>query len=465
MIPVIALVGRPNVGKSTLFNRLTASRDALVADEPGLTRDRKYGQGSRDERKFIVIDTGGLTGERAGVDPLIEKQVAQAIEEADIVWFLVDGKTGPTADDEELAQRLRRQAKNLWLVVNKTESVNKEIAMSEFAALGLSNMIAVSATHGEGVWSGVDALLELFPEDEESSENVQEYSEAIKVAVVGRPNVGKSTLVNRFLGEDRLVTFDMPGTTRDSVFVPFERRGKQFVLIDTAGIRRRARVHETVEKFSVIKALQSIDAANVVIMIIDAVEGVTDQDTHLLGYILEAGRSLIIAINKWDKLDAEIRQKTRDSLDRKLQFVDFAKQTTISALHGSGTGHLLDEAERLYHVARRALSTPMVTQVLQDAVAEHPPPLVRGRRIKLRYAHQGGINPPVIVIHGNQTEALPGHYKRYLMNVFRQAFQFEGTPVRLEFRTGDNPYKGRRNKLTPRQQRRRKRLIKHVRKK
>jgi len=464
MIPVIALVGRPNVGKSTLFNRLTRTRDALVADVPGLTRDRKYGDGKVGDWPFIVIDTGGLSGAAEDLDGLMAQQAWQAIREADLVFFLVDGRTGLTASDEMVAMALRRAGKSVVLVVNKTDGVDADSAMAEFHALGLGDPVPIAAAHGRGIAALMNRAMEMLPPGATSDADGETGSGRIRVAVAGRPNVGKSTLINRMLGEERVLAFDQPGTTRDSIFIPFARDGVEYTLIDTAGVRRRARVHETIEKFSVIKTLQAIDAANVVILVLDAHQGIGDQDASLAGYIADKGRALVVAVNKWDGLQPHQRSDLVAQLERKLPFLDFATTCFISARHGSGVGDLFPEINSAYAAATRELSTPELNAILEQAVEAHQPPLVRGRRIKWRYAHQGGRNPPLIVIHGNQTERLPDSYRRYLVNVFREALQLSGTPVRLEFKTGSNPYQGRRNKLTPRQVKRRTRLVRHVKK-
>ena len=466
MLPVIALIGRPNVGKSTLFNRLTRSRDALVADYPGLTRDRKYGFGKLGPVPYIVIDTGGVAGGEEGIGEAMVDQTIRALQEADIAVIMVDGRSGLTAADEHVAELARRHAKKTWLAVNKSEGLDEAIANSEFHALGLGEPIAVSAAHGDRISAMMDDLLDEFVEEESEDEadEVEDEDRELRIAVVGRPNVGKSTLINRMLGEERLVVFDEPGTTRDSVAVPFERNDRKYVLIDTAGIRRKARVHETIEKFSIVKALQAIEQAEVVISVLDAQEGVTEQDVSLLGLVMERGRALVVVTNKWDGLSADRRKKIRDDLERRLPFLDFAERMTISALHGTAVGDLLPAVERAYKAAMRDMSTAELTNELEAAVMAHAPPLVRGRRIKLRYAHQGGRNPPVIVIHGNQTDSLPEAYRRYLINRFRKAFKLKGTPVRLAFKKGKNPFAGRRNTLTPRQERKRKRLMKRVKK-
>ncbi len=459
MLPVIALVGRPNVGKSTLFNRFTRSRDALVADQPGLTRDRKYGIGRLGDRPYLVVDTGGISGDREGVEALMDRQVRLAIEEADHILYLVDAREGLTGGDERIAAELRRTGKPVTLVVNKSESLDRELAAAEFHALGLGEPVPISAAHGRGVKPLVNQVLDTLPPADESP---LEEEKGVQIAVVGRPNVGKSTLINRLLGEERLVAYDQPGTTRDSVRVPFEHQGCRYTLIDTAGVRRRARVSEAIEKFSVIKALQAMEQANVVLLVLDAREGVTEQDATLAGHVLESGRALVVVVNKWDGLDPDRKARIKSELERRLPFLSFAEVKFISALHGTGVGHLMEAADQAWRAATTDLKTAELTRVLQQAVQEHQPPLVRGRRIKLRYAHQGGRNPPLIVIHGNQTGSVPAVYRRYLVNRFRQAFDLWGTPVRIEFRTGENPYEGRRNKLTPRQQRKRRRLMKHV---
>jgi GTP-binding protein len=460
MLPVIALVGRPNVGKSTLFNYLTKTRDALVADYPGLTRDRQYGRVKRGQRDYFVVDTGGIVETDAGIDEQAMRQVRYALEEADLVLFLVDARDGLNVGDEAIAANLRRIGKPVFLVVNKIDRADMALAAGEFHALGLGDPHAISASHALGIETLLDRMEAKLPVPETTEP--EEESGGIRIAVVGKPNVGKSTLVNRMLGEERVVVFDQPGTTRDSVYIPFERHGKLYTLIDTAGIRRRGRVAETIEKFSVIKALQAIEKAHVAIYLIDAREGVTDQDANLLGMVLEIGRGLIIGLNKWDGLSPDQKDQVRRLIDLKLPFVDFAEKYFISALHGTGVGHLFDAVHSVYAASMQDMSASRLTRLLQDAVTAHQPPLVRGRRIKLKYAHQGGHNPPTIVIHGNQTEEVPGSYKRYLINTFREALNLHGTPIKLEFKSSDNPFKGKRNELTQRQIRKRRRLIKHV---
>lgn len=462
VLPTFALVGRPNVGKSTLFNRLTRSRDALVADFPGLTRDRKYGEASVGDRRFLLIDTGGLTGEEAGVEKEMASQAISAIEEADQILFLVDGRAGLNLGDEQIADLLRRQNKPVHLVVNKIDGVQPEIVEGEFHALGFANLSSISASHGRGVNQLINQLLADLPETPQQDEP---QTRGIRIAVVGRPNVGKSTLVNRMLGEERVVVFDMPGTTRDSIYIDYERHGEHYTLIDTAGVRRRKNVREGVEKFSIVKTLQAISDAQVVILLMDGSEGIVDQDLHLLGHCMQAGRALVVAVNKWDGLDSYARERIKDELDRRLRFIDYADVHFISALHGSGVGKLYDSVHAAWESASGALGTNRLTRILEDAVQEHAPPMVRGRRIKLRYAHAGGRNPPVIVIHGNQTSAVPDHYTRFLEKTYRRALDLKGTPLRIEYRSSENPFAGRKNKLTDRQIRKRKRLKKHLSKK
>jgi len=435
MLPVIALVGRPNVGKSTLFNVLTRSRDALVADYPGLTRDRKYGHGQFNEKSYILIDTGGLSGEAEELDEHMARQTLLAIDEANLVLLMVDGRSGITAADESIARQIRRLGKNIHLVINKTDGIDIQTAQSDFASLGFADSYPIAAAHKKGVTQLVDLLLGDWPEWEE---NLDSKYKGIRVAIVGKPNVGKSTLVNR-----------MPGTTRDSIYIPFEHDGTEYTLIDTAGVRRQKSVKQSVEKFSVIKTLQAVDSSNVTIIMIDAKEGISDQDLHLLGYSIDSGRALIIAINKWDGMDSDKKEEIKEELERRLSFVQFAKIYFISALHGSNVGLLYRAINKAYDSAMKDLSTSELTRVLDNAVQAHQPPTVRGRRIKLRYAHQGGKNPPIVVIHGNQTDLLPKSYIRYLMNHFIEALKLTGTPMRMEFKTSDNPYAKRSNPRNP----------------
>lgn len=461
MKPVIALVGRPNVGKSTLFNQLTKSRDALVADLPGLTRDRKYGDACIDNKSFIVIDTGGIGEGEEGIDAYMAEQSRTAIEEADIVLFLVDGRAGRVAADEQIASEIRTLGKTIHVVVNKVDGIQEDVAKSEFHALGMGELFGIAASHGRGVHQMMNQVLANFPEDEEQ---VEDPEAGIKIAIVGRPNVGKSTLVNRLLGEDRVVVFDMPGTTRDSIYIPYERQGERYTLIDTAGVRRRGRVNETVEKFSVIKTLQAIKDAHVVVLVMDARESIVDQDLNLLGFVLESGRALVIAINKWDGMTDYERQTLRNDMQRRFDFIPYVKIHLISAKFGTAVGDLYPSIKRAYDSAMIRVPTNQLTQLLADAIEQHQPPLVSGRRIKLRYCHMGGQNPPLFVIHGNQTESVPSVYKRYLENTFRKALKLQGTPVQLEFKTSDNPYKDRVNKLTEGQTERRRRFIQAVKK-
>jgi GTP-binding protein len=455
VLPVVALIGRPNVGKSTLFNAMTGTRDALVADLPGLTRDRQYGFARRATVPCIVVDTGGLVENAAQIAELMVQQTERAIEEADRLIVVMDGRAGVTPQDQFVAALARRSGKPLVLAINKTEGFDEDIAVAEFHQLGLGEPQPVSAAHDQGVVELLDtALAGLTPDPADGPENA-----GIKVAVIGRPNVGKSTLINRILGENRMVAFDQPGTTRDAVFVPFERDGEPFTLIDTAGVRRRARIDEAIEKFSVIKALQAIESANVIIMVMDAHENVAEQDASLLGTVIEQGRAMVLAVNKWDNIPMEQRDLIRGQLEQRLHFADFAPLHFISARHGSGVGELWAAVRKVYAAAMRDMATPELTRVLEGAIQSHQPPVVSGRRIKLRYAHQGGKNPPVIVIHGNQTDHVPDAYRRYLVNVYRKAFDLMGTPVRVAFRGDENPFAGKRNPLTPRQVRKRKRLI------
>ena len=465
---MIALVGRPNVGKSTLFNRLTRSRDALVADYAGLTRDRKYGRAVLSGHPFLLIDTGGLTGGEAGIDAAMAEQSKAAIDEADSVVFMVDATSGIAASDQTVADMLRRNDKPVWLVANKIDGQNADIALSDFYSLGFGEPQAIAASHGRGVGVLSDQLLDHFGLlDVEPLDVNQERQDApgIRIGVVGRPNVGKSTLVNRMLGEDRVVVFDLPGTTRDSIYIPYERYDETFTLIDTAGVRRRGRVNETVEKFSIVKTLQAVEDSHVVILVVDAQDWLVEQDMHLMGTVVDAGRALVVAVNKWDHLDPDLRVKIRETLKRRLSFIPWAKIHYISALHGTGVGDLYGSIKEAYAAATTKFSTNVLTRILEDAVADHQPPLVRGRRIKLRYAHQGGMNPPRIIIHGNQTKDVPEAYRRYLENIYRRVLQITGSPVKIEFKSGENPFAGRKNKLTERQIQRKRRLMKFVKQK
>ena len=481
MLPVVALVGRPNVGKSTLFNRLTNTRDALVADFPGLTRDRKYGQAKFEGHQFIVVDTGGITGDEEGIDAAMAEQSLLAVEEADVVLFLVDARAGLTPADQGIADHLRKQHKTVHLVANKVDGIDGDAESAEFYGLGLGDVYQIAAAHGRGVSQLLDVALsplaETFPDmkvveqerndDDEDAEAQLERLQGlpIKLAIVGKPNVGKSTLTNRILGEERVVVYDLPGTTRDSIHIPMQRDERDYVLIDTAGVRKRKKVSDAVEKFSIVKTLQAIEEANVVLLVVDAREGIADQDLSLLGFVLNAGRSLVIAVNKWDGLDNDVKEDIKRELDRRLGFIDFARLHFISALHGSGVGHLFESVQEAYASATKRINTSLLTRIMEMAQEDHQPPLVRGRRVKMKYAHAGGYNPPVIVIHGNQVQDLPDAYKRYMMNYFRKALETMGTPIKIEFREGANPFEGKKNQLTLSQQRKRKRMMSYHKKK
>ncbi len=461
-LPTLALVGRPNVGKSTLFNRLTRRRDALVADVPGLTRDRRYGRADLDGHAFTLIDTGGLLGEPGDLTRALETQADLALAEADGVLFLVDGRDGLTPSDQEIAVRLRRLGKPVLLVVNKMDGANESDALAEFAALGIADTVFVSAAHGQGM-AGLRHWITTteWPAAEAADAPGTEAEEGIRVAIVGRPNVGKSTLTNRLLGEERQVVFDAPGTTRDAIAIPFERDGERFVLIDTAGVRRKGRVEGVAEKFSVVKSLQAMEDAQVVILVLDGSEGVVDQDLHLLSYAAESGNGVLVVVNKWDGLSVEQKALVDRELDRKLSFAPWIPVMHISALHGSGVGHLLDAVKDIHRAGAFQVGTTLLTRLLGGLVDAHPPPSVRGRPIKLRFAHKAGEHPPRIIIHGNQTGSLPSSYIRYLEKGFREALRLVGNPVVLEFRTSENPYAGKKNELNRRQQKQRRRVIRH----
>ncbi len=436
MLPVVAIVGRPNVGKSTLFNRLTRTRDAIISAYPGMTRDRKFGDVHLENRHFIIVDTGGITDETDDVGKLITQQALHAIEDADKIIFLIDGRAGLTSEDRMIAKDLRRIGKPLTLAVNKTEGLDPSISTAEAHELGLGTPIAIAAVHGTGISTLLTAL---FPEANETAN--ENETGGIRLAIIGQPNVGKSTLTNRMLGEERVIVHDSPGTTRDSIFIPLERFDKQYTLIDTAGVRRRKNVSEEPEKFSVVKTLQAIENCNVVLYVVDARRGVTDHDLKLLGFVLECGKALVIAINKWDGMTEEARNQAKATIDRHLDFVQFARIHYISALHGSGVGNLFDSVNEAYESATKKLSTPQLSRLLQLAQETHQPPLVHGRRVKLRYAHPGGYNPPCIVIHGNQLHALPESYRKFLEHFYQKKLNLHGTPVLIEFRTNENPYR------------------------
>ena len=488
MLPVIALVGRPNVGKSTLFNRFTRTRDALVADLPGLTRDRQYGHAKLQNHPFIIIDTGGITGGEVGVDGLMAEQSMQAVKEADITLFIVSARDGLTPVDQAIASQLRAENKSIHLVVNKIDGLDQDVVMADFFALGFESVSPIAAAHGRGVSRLIENVIlpaaniqpqveaesddELqvdSPEIEMSLDNTDDSSTTAKLpdskvdaesgqvdrskigpklAIIGRPNVGKSTLVNRMLGEDRVIVYDMPGTTRDSIYIEMERRNKVYTLIDTAGVRKRGKVHETVEKFSVLKTLQAINDANVVLMIFDAREGITEQDLHLLGFAIDAGRSLVLGINKWDNMAEDKRIDVKEAIGRRLYFADFARVHFISALHGTNVGHLWDAVDEAFDSARVKMTASRLTRVLEMAVAKHQPPAGGRFKIKLRYAHPGGHNPPRIVIHGNQTKSLPDSYVRYLEKTFREALKIVGTPIKFELKESTNPFEGKKKKVT-----------------
>lgn len=457
MKPVVALIGRPNVGKSTLFNQLTRSRQALVADLAGLTRDRQYGDAMYENKPFIVIDTGGI-GEaddgQGNIDDYMAEQSYTAIQEADIIVFVVDTRAGIVGADETIAKKLHTLGKPVFLVANKIDGVH-EAAVSEFFALGFGEPYPTTASHGRGIANLLEDLTANMPTQDEQ----ETTPEGLRLAIIGRPNVGKSTLVNRLLGEERVVVYDMAGTTRDSIYIPFERENQHYVLIDTAGVRRRGRVDEKIEKFSVIKTLQAIKDAHVVMLVIDAREGIVDQDLHLLSYALEAGRAIVIAINKWDDLSEEQKKIVKLEMERRFSFIPYVKVHLISALHGTGVGNLYPSVHKAYDSATFDISTSRLTQILQDAVTAHQPPMIDGRRIKLRFAHLGGHNPPVIVIHGNQTNQVPHSYRRYLENEFRKVFKLEGTPIKIEFKQNANPYAGRKNSMTDAQKERKRRQV------
>lgn len=462
VLPLVALVGRPNVGKSTLFNALTRTRDALVHDEPGVTRDRHYGICRLEEgRPFALCDTGGLSGEEEGLAGATAKQSIAAIEEADLVLFVVDGREGPSTLDHAILAMLRKTGRRVFLVVNKTDGLDVQAALAEFAAFGVEKVIPVAAAHQRGVPELLAQVLPELPEDGDAAV-LSEDPDRIRIAFIGRPNVGKSTLVNRLLGEERMIASDVPGTTRDSIAVDLERDGREYRLIDTAGLRRRSKVEEAVEKFSAFKTLQAIEHCQVAVVMLDATEGVTEQDATVLGHVLEAGRALVLAINKWDGQSTYQREQVQAMLDRKLSFCAWAERITISAKHGTGMRELFKAIHRAHASATREFGTSEVTKALEIAYQAFPPPVVRGHVAKMKFAHPGGSNPPTFVVHGSRLRTLPDSYQRYLENFFRKRFKLVGTPVKFVFKEGVNPYEGKKNVLTERQVAKKRRLIRHV---
>jgi len=460
MLPVVALVGRPNVGKSTLFNALTRSRDALVADMPGVTRDRHYGVCRLGPRPFVLVDTGGMSGVDEGIEGLTAQQVRLAISEANLLVFVVDARDGVLPLDATILNELRRSGKPVIVVVNKTDGVDEAVALGEFASFGIAETLPLSAAHNRGVDVLVERAIAHIPDDRDNDPALED--QGIRVAIVGRPNAGKSTLINRLLGEDRLIVSDVAGTTRDPIRIPLVRDGKRFTLVDTAGVRRRARIEEAVEKFSVIKTLQSIAASQVTVVMIDARENLADQDLTLIGHALEEGRALVIAVNKWDGMEAYEREQTQKTLERRLVFAEWAKTVFISALHGSGLRELMKAVVRAHAAATKIIPSSDLTRTLEQAYEAYQPPLVRGHAPKLRYAHPGGNNPPTIVIHGSRTKHIAPAYRRYLEGFFRKRYKLEGTPIRIDFRDGENPFAGKKNVLTDGQKQRRQRMIRNA---
>ena|SRR3990167_1342917 len=467
MIPVIALVGRPNVGKSTLFNRLTRTQNALVADFPGLTRDRQYGNAIFNSTQFIVVDTGGIGVDNLLIDGLMSEQSAIALQEANYILLLLDARAGLTSVDEEIALQLRKLNKPIYPIINKIDGINEHILSAEFQQLGLGQMCYISATHGHGIDGLLKTITSKFIQiDHQTTPEISaSASKNIKITFVGRPNVGKSTLVNRMLGEHRVVVCDIPGTTRDSIKTEFIRDTQRYTLTDTAGIRRRARVTEKIEKFSIIKTLQSIKESNICLLVLDALEGITDQDMHVLRFVIEAGKGLVIIVNKWDNLDMEHKQQIKNELTRRLRFVSFAKIRFISALYGSGVQELWSDIRQAYVSSMVPLCTSELTRLLQDFITRHSPPRVNGRQVKMRYAHSGGNNPPIIVIHGNQLDNLLDSYKQYLINSFSKSLGLIGTSLKLEFKTNINPFQDKKNELNLHQIKKKRRLMTFVRKK
>lgn len=466
MLPVIAIVGRPNVGKSTLFNVITKSKAALVADFPGVTRDRQYGKASYLDKPFMVVDTCGLGEEETQLDELAAQQARLALEEADAIFFIVDGKAGLTPVDIDIANRLRRLTKTIYILINKTESLQQSIASIEFQKLGFQEIHCISAAHSRGVHDVLELATESFPIE---NDDIQLFADPtnfpIKVAVVGRPNVGKSTFINRLLGEERVLVFDMPGTTRDTIEIPVELYGQSYIFMDTAGVRRRARVSEKIEKFSVIKTLQAVDAADVCLVIINGEESITDQDMHLIDYVTQAGKAMVIAFNKCDLLSLDDKKQIKSRIELRMPFKQFYQIRFISALQGFGMRQLWADIKSAHEASSQSHATSYLTRILQDAVEGHQPPLVHGRRIKLRFAHMGGVQPPIVVIHGNQVDSLPDSYQRYLKNFFLDALKLTGTPLELSLKSSENPYSNKKNKLTPGQIEKRRRLKRFIKKK
>lgn len=464
MLPVVAIVGRPNVGKSTLFNVLTRTRNALVADMPGVTRDRQYGISRVGSTACVLVDTGGLVSQAEGIEYLTAQQVHQAISESSLVLFMVSARDGLTTEDESVAASLRQSGSTVLLVANKVDGTDPNVSVADFAALGMGDAVPISAAHRQGMETLMSRVAEILPFTEPEPE-APDGDDRLRVAIIGRPNVGKSTLVNRLLGEERVMSYDLPGTTRDTISMEVERDGIRYELLDTAGVRRRSRVDNVVEKFSVIKALQAIERAHVAVLLLDAREGLTDQDSTLLGHVLEQGRALVIGLNKWDGLEQEHRDQVMSGLERKLQYVPWARRIRLSALHGSGVRELMDAVREAWHSATIELPTAELTRVLQKAYEAHQPAMSRGRAARLRYAHAGGRLPPRIVIHGTRTRTIQAAYRRYLENTFIRHFKLRGTPLVIEFRDGENPYKDRKNVLTERQVAKRRRLRKHAQRK
>lgn len=465
MLPMVALVGRPNVGKSTIFNALTRTRDALVHDEPGVTRDRNYGFCRRvEERPFIVCDTGGLSDDEEGLAGATAKQSRAAAEEANLVLFVVDGREGPSALDQIILKWLRKTGQAFFLVVNKTDGLDEQACLNEFVHFGAEVVVAIAAAHQGGIPELLDLILPRLPEDSDAAV-LAEDPDRVRIAFIGRPNVGKSTLVNRLLGEERMIASDVPGTTRDAIAVDMERDGRKYRLIDTAGLRRRGKVEEVVEKFSVFKTMQAIQSCQVAVVMLDAGEGVTDQDATVLGHVLEAGRALVVAVNKWDGQTNYAKEQTRSLLDRKLSFCTWAEHITISAKHGTGMRELFRAIHRAHTSATREFSTSEVTKAMEAAYVSFPPPVVRGHLPKMKYAHPGGSNPPTFIVHGTRVKTLGDTYKRYLENFFRKRFKLVGTPLQFIFKEGENPYEGKKNPLTDKQVEKRRRLMRHAKRK